>query len=221
MGILVMLIGLFTTTITAAQGPFYRIAKNAAKFAAQNAWNTINKDCTKATTFVQIVGDAVDNAAKDIGTKFRGRSAEDFGHGYIDGLMEILDKAVQKCTGKCQMLGTANGKWSAKMFCSVAKAIRKTPTFTVRLVNINDTVCGIPYKMGCESEFVSTATAECPAYTRGKNQAKFTKFYRAADGGSCSYNPTASPSPAVSPKAAPASPASPPPAAAPSPAAGG
>ncbi|MEN8218331.1 MAG: hypothetical protein ABFS56_18575 [Pseudomonadota bacterium] len=167
-------------------GAFYRIGKRAAKALARSAWNNIGHDCTKTSIFVQIVGDGVDDAVNDIGTRYRGPSAEQFGHGYIDGLMEVLDRVVDRCVHECNMLGNASGEWSAKMFCRVAWAIGRAPTFTVRLVNIRGSICGGAYRLGCESSFVGTATGMCPVYTHGPS---FNRFYRAADNGSCSYNP--------------------------------
>jgi len=185
LSVLVMLLGLFTTSIASA-GPFYRIAYRAAHGLAQSAWDSLGQDCTRTSIFVQIVGDGVDDAVNDIGTKYRGPSAEDFGHGYIDGLMDVLDKVVDRCVNECQMLGTASGEWSAKMFCRVAWAIGHPPTFTVRLVNIRGSICGGAYRLGCESTFVGTANRMCPNYTRSP---AFSRFYRAADNGCCSYNP--------------------------------
>ncbi len=183
--VMVMLAGLFTTTIASA-GPFYRIAYRAAHGLAQSTWDSLGQDCTKTSIFVQIVGDGVDDAVNDIGTRYRGRSAEDFGHGYIDGLMDVLDRVVDKCVNECNMLGNASGEWSAKMFCRVAWAIGHPPSFTVRLVNIRGSICGGAYRLGCESKFVGTTTNMCPNYTHSP---AFSKFYRAAENGSCSYNP--------------------------------
>jgi hypothetical protein len=165
---------------------FYNIAYNAAKGLAESAWINIGQDCTKTSIFVQIVGDGVDDAVNDIGTKYRGPSAEQFGRGFIDGLMEVLDRVVDKCVNECSMLGQASGEWSAKMFCRVAWAIGRAPTFTVKLVNIRGSICGGAYRLGCESSFVGTTTQMCSDYT---HEPSFNSFYRAAENGCCSYNP--------------------------------
>ncbi|TGO03290.1 hypothetical protein PN36_09440 [Candidatus Thiomargarita nelsonii] len=185
LSVLVMLLGLFTTSIASA-GAFYRIAHRAAHGLAQTTWDNLGQDCTKTSVFVQMLADGVDDAVNDIGTKYRGRSAEDFGHGYIDGLMDVLDKIVDRCVDECQMLGTASGEWSAKMFCRVAWAIGKAPSFTVRLVNIRGSICGGAYRLGCESTFVRTTDNMCPKYAHSP---ALSRFYRAADNGCCSYNP--------------------------------
>ncbi|OAD21951.1 Na-Ca exchanger/integrin-beta4 domain protein [Candidatus Thiomargarita nelsonii] len=169
-----------------ALGPFYRIAYNAAKRLAQNAWYNLGKECTNTSVFVQIVGNGVDDAANDIGTKYKGRSAEQFGNGFIDGLIEVLDEVVDRCVNECEMLGKASGEWSAKMFCRVAEVVKHAPTFTVKQVNIRGTICGGAYRLGCESNFVGTISNMCPNYTQGSS---VRSFYRAAENGCCSYNP--------------------------------
>jgi len=167
-------------------GPFYRIAYNAANRLAQNAWNNLGQDCTNTSVFVQIVGNGVDDAVNDIGTKYKGRSAEQFGNGFIDGLVDVLDEVVDRCVNECQMLGKASGEWSAKMFCRVATVVNHAPTFTVKLVNIRGTICGGAYRLGCESNFVGTISNMCPNYLQ---EPSTRSFYRAAENGCCSYNP--------------------------------
>jgi hypothetical protein len=185
LSVLVML-GMFTST-SAIAGPFYNIAKNAARGLAQSAWDSIGQDCTKTTEFVIIVGDGVDDATSMIGTVYRGRNAEDFGRGYIDGLVEVLEQVVNRCVNECSMLGNAMGEWAAKMFCRVAAVIKRMPEFTSRIVNIRGTICGGSYRMGCESKFIGTATKMCPMYTTPLSA--LMNYYRGAGNGCCSYNP--------------------------------
>ncbi|MEN8217268.1 MAG: hypothetical protein ABFS56_13050 [Pseudomonadota bacterium] len=165
---------------------FYNIAYKSAKNLANNAWKNIGEDCTKTSIFVQIVGNGVDDAINDIGTKYKGPSAEQFGNGFIDGLTEVLERVVARCVNECEMLGRANGEWSAKMFCRLAMVIKRAPTFTTKSINIKGSICGGSYRMGCESNFVGTTSNMCPNYTHAPS---FNSFYRAAENGCCSYNP--------------------------------
>jgi len=172
--------------VNTRRSSFYNIAYKSAKNLANNAWKNIGEDCTKTSIFVQIVGNGVDDAINDIGTKYKGRSAEQFGNGFIDGLTEVLELVVARCVNECEMLGKANGEWSAKMFCRLAIVIKRAPTFTAKNINIKGSICGGSYRMGCESNFVGTTSNMCPNYTHAPS---FNSFYRAAENGCCSYNP--------------------------------
>jgi len=169
--------------------PFYIIAFKEARNLAQNAWDKIGQDCTKTTVFVNIVGDGVDDVIREIGSEYQHEklSVEDFGSGYFDGLVAVLEQVVNRCVGECNMLGEAMGKWAAKIFCLVAKTILKTPTFTIRVVNIGGTFCGNAYRMGCESNFVGIASKMCPEYA-DRHKTAFMRYYRAGDNGCCAYN---------------------------------
>ncbi|KHD06871.1 hypothetical protein PN36_10055 [Candidatus Thiomargarita nelsonii] len=140
-------------------GSFYILAFKEARQLAQKAWENIGKDCRKTNMFIQTVGDGVDNVLREIGSEYGGRAVEDFGKGYIDGLLVVLDQ--------------------------VANAIQKTPIFTNRVVvNIGGTVCGNAYRMGCESNFFGIASDLCPKYADNPN---FMDYYRAGDNGCCAY----------------------------------
>jgi hypothetical protein len=167
-------------------GSHYNIAKNAARGLAESTWGSLGWDCTRTSDFVKIVGYGVDDAIADIGTRYTGWAAEEFGRGYIDGLVEVLDRVVNLCVNECSMLGNAMGEWSAKMFCRVAEVIGRTPRFTSRVVNIRGRICGNAYSSGCESNFVGIARGMCPRYTGSD---AFRLYYRAANDGCCSYNP--------------------------------
>jgi len=88
----------------ASPGPFYDMGEKAAKNSADTAWSNLGKNCRKLPTFVQIIEDSKDDAATDIGTKYKGQSAKDFGLGYQAGLSNVLMKVCKKCrsSNKCQ-----------------------------------------------------------------------------------------------------------------------
>jgi len=180
----ILMLGLFTS-MSASAGPFYRIAYRAANGLADSAWLNLGQDCTKTSVFIQMVGEGVDDAAGDIGTKYRGRTAEDFAAGYMDGLVVVLDKVVTHCERECRTVGMAAGEWSAKFFCRLAKVIRGTPTYK-GISNLRGSLCGGSYRMGCESNFVGITTGRCPQYATGS---KFDRYYRARYNGCCSYDP--------------------------------
>jgi len=169
-------------------GSFYILAFKEARHLAQKAWENIGKDCRKTNMFIQTVGDGVDNVIREIGSEYgrEGRAVEDFGSGYIDGLVDVLEQVVNRCVGECNLLGEALGKWAAKMYCLVANAIQKIPNFTNRVVvNIGGTVCKNAYRMGCESNFVGIADDLCPKYAG--DHPNFVDYYRAEDNGCCAY----------------------------------
>jgi len=165
---------------------YYRLSYNAASGLARSTWDSLDRDCTKMSQFVRIVGSGVDDATADIGTRYTGWAAEEFGRGYIDGLVDVLERLVNLCVNECSMLGNAMGEWSAKMFCRVAQEIRRVPRFTSRIANIRGSICGNAYRSECELGFVGIARGMCPRYTRSNH---FRDYYRAEDNGCCSYNP--------------------------------
>jgi len=180
------MLGLFMSMNASASRMHYNIAKNAAHGLAQTAWDNIGYDCTRLDQFVRIINAGVRDVLRDIGTKYRGRAAEDFGLGYIHGLRDVLRTVVRECVGECQMLGDAMGEWSGKMFCRLAAVIGHAPSFTSRIANIDGGICGNAYRSACENNFVGIAGRMCPAYANGH---PFWNFYRGRDGGSCGYNP--------------------------------
>jgi len=143
----------------------YRIAYNAASDLVRSTWDRLDRECMRTSQFVRRVGYGVDDATADIGTRYTGWAAEEFGQGYIDGLVESLERLVNRCVNECGRLGNAMGEWSAKMYCRVAQEIRRAPRFTSRIANLRGSMCGNAYKSGCESGFFGTARWMCPRYT--------------------------------------------------------
>lgn len=78
-------------------GSFYNIGKNAAESSAMSAWDNLGADCHKIPTFVQLIEDSMDDVVADIGTKYQGQSANEFGSGYIEGLSSVLDDVQAQC----------------------------------------------------------------------------------------------------------------------------
>jgi hypothetical protein len=187
LSVLVML-GLFTSMSANASRMHYNMANNTARALAQSAWDNIGEDCTKTSKFIRIVSLGVNDAVRDIGKPpFTGQAAQDFGQGYIDGLMTVLRRVVKKCVNECNMLGDAMGGWAAKMFCRVSNVIGAPARFTNRVRNVRGGVCGSAYRSGCESNFVSTAKNMCRSYTRNRDALK--DYYKGNRGGCCAYNP--------------------------------
>jgi len=76
---------------------YYKIGKNAAESIAMTAWDNFGHDCRRIPSFVQIVENNMDDVVADLGTKYQGQSAEDFGSGYLDGLSNVLDDVRAQC----------------------------------------------------------------------------------------------------------------------------
>ncbi|MEN8218333.1 MAG: hypothetical protein ABFS56_18585 [Pseudomonadota bacterium] len=81
----------------AGHGPFYNVGNNAGVGLAESAWDNLGRSCREIQIFAQIVEDGVRDAARDIETKYRGRSAKDFGAGYQDGLLSVLNRVRNRC----------------------------------------------------------------------------------------------------------------------------
>jgi hypothetical protein len=80
-----------------SSGPFYNIGQNAAESSAMSAWGNLGKDCQKIPAFVQLIEDSMDDVVADIGTKYEGESANEFGSGYLEGLSSVLDDVRAQC----------------------------------------------------------------------------------------------------------------------------
>lgn len=170
-----------------AQSAFYGMGKNTSSAVVRGAWQSIGRDCTRADDLLQIVGDSVDRVARDIrsGRKFRGRSAVQFGNGYIAGLTKSLEHVINKCTRECQMIGKASGGWSADIYCAVSEIINSPAQFA-GMKDVPNLVCGEPYRISCETTFVGTTRQKCRQYARGPN---WENYYPASKGGCCAFNP--------------------------------
>ncbi len=184
---LLTILGLLCLSFQAnAQGSFYRIGKNSSSAVAKSAWQNLGRDCTRADQLLQILGDAVDRTARTIRSgRYRGQSAQDFGAGYIDGLVKILDGVIDTCTAECSDIGDFAGQASAEIFCAVGDAINGTPSFS-GLSDRPNIVCGEAYRTGCESNFVGVAGRICPNWARGPN---YQNYYPASRNGCCAFDP--------------------------------
>lgn len=76
---------------------FYNIGNNAAKSTAKSAWDNLGRDCQQIPSFVQIIEDGMDDVVADLGTRYKGQSAKDFGSGYLDGLSSVLNDVRTQC----------------------------------------------------------------------------------------------------------------------------
>ncbi len=76
---------------------FYNIGNNAAKSTAKSAWDNLGRDCQQIPSFVQIIEDSMDDVVADLGTRYKGQSAQDFGEGYLDGLSNVLGDVRAQC----------------------------------------------------------------------------------------------------------------------------
>jgi len=79
------------------EGAFYNMGKKASETMAINAWENLGKDCQNVQSFVQIVEDSMDDVVADMNTKYQGQSAEDFGSGYLAGLLTVLNEVRNQC----------------------------------------------------------------------------------------------------------------------------
>lgn len=88
-------------------GNFYNMGKNIGQKMADNAWRNLRKSCSNINAFRQMIEDSMDDVAADIGTKYKGQSAKDFGSGYIAGLSGVLTTVRGNCsiyvTGNCRL----------------------------------------------------------------------------------------------------------------------
>ncbi|KOR29456.1 hypothetical protein TI03_02285 [Achromatium sp. WMS1] len=175
----------WTTQANAIGGAFYRIGRNSSSSVAMSAWRNLGRDCTKADRLLQILGDSVDRTARTLRSgRYSGRSAQDFGAGYIDGLVNVLDGVIDKCTGECTNIGNFAGQAAAEIFCAVGDAIGGTPSFS-GLQDRPNIVCGEAYRMGCESNFVNEATGMCPMWAQGPN---YDDYYPSSRNGCCAFD---------------------------------
>ncbi len=90
------MLGLFIST-TANAGPFYRIGYSTAQGLAESAWDNIGRDCRKLNDFKSLIKDSINDAARDMRTKYQGESATDFSFGYQAGLMDVLKMIRSQC----------------------------------------------------------------------------------------------------------------------------
>lgn len=176
----------FSTAVVAASG-FYHVGKNLSTRTAQSVWDNLGHECHRVDTFLKIVGDSADRTKSTIRSYARqGRKAvEDFGTGYIEGLVSVLEVVVEHCRKQCSEVGRVSGKVSAGIFCAISQEIGRTATFRWQK-NIPNISCGEPYNTSCETTFYLRATNECSYYAKGS---AFDKYYRASSGGCCAYNP--------------------------------
>ncbi|MCK5717208.1 MAG: hypothetical protein KAH77_06935 [Thiomargarita sp.] len=165
----------------------YERAFTEARHLALNSWSNIGSDCTKTTIFIQLLGDSLDNIIPEIGEAYQGSALEEFGNGYINGLVDVLEEIANHCGEECEPLGDAMGQWSAKLFCLAASTNQKIPTFSSQSVNIEGTFCGNAYRMGCESNFIGIVSHRCPQYA-ALYHPDFQGYYKARDNGCCAYN---------------------------------
>ncbi|RKZ85318.1 MAG: hypothetical protein DRR19_16550 [Candidatus Parabeggiatoa sp. nov. 1] len=183
---LLFLLGL--NSVVEARGSFYTVGKNLSENLAQSTWDNLDMDCVNVDEFLRILGDSNDRARKRIASLGGGSSVEDFGSGYIQGLINVLEVVIEHCTAECSKIGRFAGEQAAFIFCEVSTAAGKTATFK-GLEDIPNIGCGEPYSISCESEFYSEAKDMCSYYARGTT---FYKYYRASYQGCCSYNPDSS-----------------------------
>ncbi|MFK5970588.1 MAG: hypothetical protein QM487_10770, partial [Candidatus Marithrix sp.] len=154
----------------------------------QIVWDYLNYNCNEVDTFLTIfrnITDRTKNTIRSYAQKNGSKAVEDFGAGYIDGLVNIISIIAKYCNNKCSELGRISGELSAVIFCATSQAIGKTSVFK-GMADFQNIICGEPYRTSCESRFYSQAVAECPHYT---SSSVFGLYYSASSGGCCSYNP--------------------------------
>jgi hypothetical protein len=182
---LLAVLGCLFWVAQANAGAFYRIGKNASSSVAISAWRNLGQDCTKADKLLEILGGAVDRTAATLRRgRYRGDSAQDFGAGYIDGLVNVLDGVIDQCTGECTNIGDFAGQAAAEIFCAVGDAIGGTPAFS-GLQDRPNIVCGEAYRLGCESNFVGETGRMCPLWATGPN---YDRYYPANANGCCAFD---------------------------------
>ena len=174
----------FGTTVAASS--FYNVGKNLSTRLAQSVWDDLKHDCHKVDTFLKLVGNSVDRTKKTLRLYAQqGHNVEDFGTGYIYGLLKIFKVVTVHCQRECSKVGRTAGRLTSEVFCEISQAIGRTATFRW-LEDIPNIICGESYRTSCESIFYSNATSECPYYSKGY---AFDKYYSASSNGCCAYNP--------------------------------
>ncbi|KOR31703.1 hypothetical protein TI05_11940 [Achromatium sp. WMS3] len=182
---LVLILGTLFWGFQVHADDMYNVGRNASSRAAESAWMNLGRQCTKADILLKILTNSVNRVTRRIRRDFRGNiAAQEFGAGYIDGLVNVLDDVVALCTAECTKIGNFAGQAAAEIFCAVGDAIGGTPSF-VGLRDKPNIVCGEPYKMGCESNFVMESMQMCPNWTSGPN---YDHYYPASENGCCAYN---------------------------------
>lgn len=176
------MLGLLVGSTAGMAGPYFTMGKRLAETAVKNAWREVGAHCYEADRLMGIVTRATDKA-KRILRRFHGRSALDFGNGYIAGLNHGFGRIADQCGDECSQVGAVAGELSADFYCELANVVGSAPDWTGES-DIPNIICGITYNMSCEGSFGRIARQECPAYAQGPS---FDEYYQATYDGCCSY----------------------------------
>ncbi|MEN8218334.1 MAG: hypothetical protein ABFS56_18590 [Pseudomonadota bacterium] len=195
----------------------YEIASNAAQGLAQSAWDNIGHDCTRLNQFIGIVSLGVSDAVNDIGTRYRGRAAEDFGTGYIIGLRAVLGSVALDCVSLGVSDAVYRGRTAEVFGTGYVRAVLALDSMNECQV-LGHAMGEWAAKMFCRVAAVIEHTPSFTsrisnvdggicgrAYRRGcesnfvgvargmcptyANGTAFDKYYEGADGGCCGYDP--------------------------------
>jgi hypothetical protein len=170
-----------------ANSSFYNVGKNLSTNLARSTWNNFNQDCYNVDEFLRILGESRGRTTNQISSMAQsGNTAvQDFGSGYVEGLVNVLESVINLCVAQCSKIGSFAGEQSAFVYCEVSQVIGSPAIFT-GMTDIPNIGCGEPYRTSCESKFYSRAKGMCSYYANGTT---FERYYRADYGGCCSYNP--------------------------------
>ncbi len=169
----------------------YDLGRQLGERTTHSAWITLKKrrNCDAADDLLRIVSRSAMRLKSYVRRHdFQGRDVVDYAEGWIHGLRSTLNQIALQCTDKCGSLGRVAGEASAIVFCEVADLIDAIPEF-VRTQDQPNITCGEPYKISCETSFISAVDLETQCRVYQNPMRLFDRYYQADQGGCCSYNP--------------------------------
>lgn len=179
---------ILTTALIAPQyamaDSFSNLGYNLAKSSIKSAWSTFGRDCDKVDDLIGIAGRSTERAKRKMRSMSSG--VENFASGFVSGMMEALGVVVEHCGEECTRVGSEAAVLAAVIFCEASEIIGHIAEFD-GLKDRDNIGCGEPYKMSCESSFISYAESQCSQYASGND---FERYYSASRNGCCSYDPS-------------------------------
>lgn len=106
-------------------GTFYRLGRKSSSSVAQQAWNNLEQNCDRMDTLLHILRDAVDKTAATLNkSSSKGNASKSFGAGYIDGLVNVLDRVAEQCTSEHIKIGNFKDQAEVKILCATGDTKR-------------------------------------------------------------------------------------------------
>ena len=166
-------------------GPFYEKGEELGKGLAEGAWQAVARDCGNAEGLKNFLKKRMKGVEATL-LKIKASTPSDYenyGSGFISGLVNVLGKVASRCEKQCGAIGEGAGELAAYTFCAISKQIGRTAKIS-GLDEIPNAICGEAYGKGCRDTFKDNAKKMCRRFA--KRGATFTN----SGENSCSYNPS-------------------------------